>query len=98
MSAKKIVECVPNFSEGRRQEVVCALAEAVRATPGVRLLDVDAGASTNRTVLTFAGAPDAVLAAALATARVAHRLIDMSHHTGEWCACFERDCRLWLLL
>lgn len=80
---KQIVECVPNFSEGRDQAVIEAIAAAIRATDGCRLLDVDAGASTNRTVYTFVGDPESVLSGALNAARVAQGRIDMSRHTGE---------------
>ena len=62
---KKIVECVPNFSEGRDQEVIDAIAEAIRTTKGCKLLDVDPGASTNRTVYTFVGDPERPLREAL---------------------------------
>jgi glutamate formiminotransferase/formiminotetrahydrofolate cyclodeaminase len=78
----KIVECVPNFSEGRNREVIDAIAEAVRRTPGCTLLDVDPGASTNRTVYTFVGTPQAVVEGALAMARVARQRIDMRAHAG----------------
>lgn len=79
----KIVECVPNFSEGRDQKIIDAIAQAIRATPGCTLLDVDPGKSTNRTVYTFVGSPEAVVEGALASARVARALIDMRTHTGE---------------
>jgi glutamate formiminotransferase/formiminotetrahydrofolate cyclodeaminase len=79
----KIIECVPNFSEGRRKEVIEAIAEAIRATAGCTLLDVDPGRSTNRTVYTFVGSPQAVVEGALAGARVARRQIDMRTHSGE---------------
>lgn len=78
-----IIECVPNFSEGRDRTVIDAIADAVRRIDGVKLLDVDPGASTNRTVYTFAGSPDAVLEAAFSAARVGTELIDMRHHRGE---------------
>ncbi|XP_045107943.1 formimidoyltransferase-cyclodeaminase-like [Portunus trituberculatus] len=78
----KIVECVPNFSEGRDKAVIEAIAGAVRACHGVKLLDVDPGASTNRTVYTFVGGPDEVVEAALAAARVAFARIDMTKHKG----------------
>lgn len=79
----KIIECVPNFSEGRRKEVIDAIAEAIRATAGCTLLDVDSGRSTNRTVYTFVGSPQAVVEGALAGARIARRQIDMRIHRGE---------------
>lgn len=81
-TARKIVECVPNFSEGRDREVIEAIADAVRGTPGCTLLDVDPGESTNRTVLTFVGDPDTVVEGALAAARVAAERIDMRAHAG----------------
>ncbi|XP_070652431.1 formimidoyltransferase-cyclodeaminase isoform X1 [Bos indicus] len=79
----RLVECVPNFSEGNNQEVIDAIARAVAQTPGCTLLDVDAGPSTNRTVYTFVGCPEDVVEGALNAARTAHRLIDMSRHRGE---------------
>ena len=82
MADHQIVECVPNFSEGRNTEVIEAIAAAIRGVAGCSLLDVDAGASTNRTVYTFVGAPDAVVEGALAAARVAHKKIDMRQHKG----------------
>eukprot|EP00294_Goniomonas_avonlea_P001266 CAMPEP_0114552394 /NCGR_PEP_ID=MMETSP0114-20121206/7102_1 /TAXON_ID=31324 /ORGANISM="Goniomonas sp, Strain m" /LENGTH=539 /DNA_ID=CAMNT_0001737269 /DNA_START=8 /DNA_END=1627 /DNA_ORIENTATION=- len=78
----KLVECVPNFSEGRDKSVLDAIADAIRKVQGCSLLDVDPGASTNRTVFTFVGSPDAVIEGALAGARVAHKLIDMRGHKG----------------
>ncbi len=80
---KKIVECVPNFSEGRNQETIEAIAEAIRKTPGCTLLDVDPGRSTNRTVYTFVGDPSSVVEGALAGARTARERIDMRGHAGE---------------
>lgn len=80
---KKIVECVPNFSEGRDRAVIDAIADAIRTAPGVTLLDVDPGQSTNRTVYTFVGTPEAVVEGALNSARVAKGRIDMAHHQGE---------------
>lgn len=79
---KKIVECVPNFSEGRDQRIISAIAQAIEKTPGCTLLDVDAGASTNRTVYTFVGEPETVVQGALNSARVARDLIDMRNHHG----------------
>jgi glutamate formiminotransferase/formiminotetrahydrofolate cyclodeaminase len=82
-SMKKIVECVPNFSEGRDRSVIDAIAESIRATDGCALLDADTGRSTHRTVFTFVGSPEAVVEGALAAARTARRLIDMRRHRGE---------------
>ncbi|XP_033640051.1 formimidoyltransferase-cyclodeaminase-like isoform X1 [Asterias rubens] len=79
----QIVECVPNFSEGRSKEVIDAIAEALICTQGCHLLDVDPGPSTNRTVYTFVGSPSAVVEGALNMARVAAKLIDMRGHHGE---------------
>lgn len=79
----KVVECVPNFSEGRDSKVIEAIAEAIRQTPGVTLLDVDPGASTNRTVYTFVANPDDIIEGALAGAKAAFPLIDMRRHQGE---------------
>ena len=80
---RKLVECVPNFSEGRDRAVIDAIADAIRATVGCSLLDVDPGASTNRTVYTFVGEPEAVVEGALAAARVARLRIDMRTQKGE---------------
>ena len=77
-----LVECVPNFSEGRDRSVIDAISWAISGVSGVRLLDVDAGADTNRTVYTFVGAPDAVSEAAFRAAVAASELIDMSKHEG----------------
>ena len=79
----QLVECVPNVSEGRSRDTIEAIAAAIRGVAGVTLLDVDPGADTNRTVYTFVGSPDAVVEAALRTARKAAELIDMSRHQGE---------------
>lgn len=80
---KKIVECVPNFSEGKNQQIIDAIADSIRSTPGCTLLDVDPGKSTNRTVYTFVGDPQAVVEGTLNSARVARKLIDMRKHHGE---------------
>lgn len=80
---KKIVECVPNFSEGRNKETIDAIADAIGKTKGCRLLDVDPGKSTNRTVYTFVGSPEAVIEGALNAARKARQKIDMRTHKGE---------------
>ncbi|XP_066226071.1 formimidoyltransferase-cyclodeaminase isoform X2 [Saccopteryx leptura] len=79
----RLVECVPNFSEGNNQEVIDAISQAVVQTPGCVLLDVNAGPSTNRTVYTFVGRPEDVVEGALNAARAAFRLIDMRKHKGE---------------
>jgi len=79
----KLVECVPNFSEGRRLDVVDALAGAVRATPGVHLLDVTSDPDHNRSVLTFAGPPEAVAEAMENAVSVALEQIDMERHEGQ---------------
>lgn len=78
----KLVECVPNFSEGRNQKVLDAIAQAIQGVDGVRLLDVDPGASTNRTVMTFVGTPESVLEAAYQGIAKAQTLIDMRQHQG----------------
>ncbi|MCC7147694.1 MAG: glutamate formimidoyltransferase [Saprospiraceae bacterium] len=82
MMSQILIECVPNFSEGRDQSVLDAISEAVRSVDGVSLLDVDPGKATNRTVFTFVGHPDAVVEAAFEAIAVAGRLIDMSKHNG----------------
>lgn len=79
----RLVECVPNFSEGRNQKVINAIADAMRAVEGASLLDVDPGASTNRTVMTLVGEPDAVLEAAFQGIACAAGLIDMRIQKGE---------------
>lgn len=79
----QLVECVPNFSEGRRRDVIDAIADEVRRTPGARLLDVQADQSHNRCVITFVGDLRAVAGAALAAARRAVERIDMRTHRGE---------------
>lgn len=79
----RVIECVPNFSEGRNKEVIEAIASGIAGTDGCTLLDVDPGASTNRTVYTFVGSPEAVVEGALNAARVAFHAIDMRKHTGE---------------
>jgi glutamate formiminotransferase/formiminotetrahydrofolate cyclodeaminase len=80
---KKIVECVPNISEGRDRAIIDACANAAAAVDGCTLLDVDPGVDTNRTVITLAGDPDAVLEGAFRLIEASHKLIDMSKHTGE---------------
>ncbi len=78
----KIIECVPNFSEGRDQNIIQQIAAAIEAVDGVSLLNVDPGASTNRTVVTFAGSPAAVTEAAFRGIQKAAELIDMRKHKG----------------
>jgi glutamate formiminotransferase len=78
-----LVECVPNFSEGRRADVIEAVVAAVRASPGVTVLNVQSDESHNRTVLTFAGDPASAAEAVIAMVREAMALIDMNRHTGE---------------
>jgi glutamate formiminotransferase/formiminotetrahydrofolate cyclodeaminase len=77
-----LIECVPNFSEGRRPEVIAAIRQAIAAVRGVRLLDLSADPWHNRTVITFAAPPDAVLLGAFAGIRAARELIDLSSHQG----------------
>ena len=79
----RLIECVPNFSEGRNQETLDAISDAVRSTEGVTLLDVDPGKATHRTVFTFVGEPEAVIEAAVRAARVGLERIDMRQHSGE---------------
>ena len=78
-----LVECVPNFSNGRDPEVYGAIADAIRTVPGVQVFDVSADPDHNRTVITFVGAPDDVVEAAFQGIRVARDLIDLDHHRGE---------------
>ncbi len=79
----KLVECVPNFSEGRRPEVIEAIAGEVKKVDGVKLLDVNPDPSHNRVVITFVGEPQAVKKAAFAACAKATELIDMEKHSGE---------------
>jgi glutamate formiminotransferase/formiminotetrahydrofolate cyclodeaminase len=79
----KLMECVPNFSEGRDQSILDAIAAAIKSVKNVALLDVDPGADTNRTVFTMAGEPEAVVEAAFQAIKKAAELIDMSKHHGE---------------
>ncbi|MDF1595387.1 MAG: glutamate formimidoyltransferase [Acidimicrobiia bacterium] len=79
----KLIECVPNFSEGRDRTVIGEITDAVGRVEGVRLLDVDPGAATNRTVVTFVGPPEAVERAAFSAIKRASELIDMRTHHGE---------------
>src|SRR5881392_2628861 len=79
---KKIIECVPNFSEGRDLEVIRQITAAIESVEGVSLLDVDPGSTTNRTVVTFVGAPEAVVGGAFRGIQKAAELIDMRKHKG----------------
>ena len=79
---KRIIECVPNFSEGRNMETIKQITDVIDAAKGVKLLDVDPGEATNRTVVTFVGEPKAVCDAAVAAIKRATELIDMRQHKG----------------
>ena len=79
---KQIIECVPNFSEGRDMNVIREITQAIESVSGVKLLDVDPGEATNRTVVTFVGEPSAVVEAAFRGVRRASQLIDMRQHHG----------------
>lgn len=79
----QLIECVPNFSEGRDLNIIRQITDEVESVEGVRLLNVDPGKATNRTVVTFVGEPDAVIEAAFLAIKKAGELIDMSKHTGE---------------
>lgn len=80
--SKQIVECVPNFSEGRDLEVIKQITNQIESVEGVKLLDVDPGEATNRTVVTFVGEPENVVEAAFKAVAKAAELIDMRHHHG----------------
>ena len=79
---KRIIECVPNFSEGRDKSVIKSITDAIETVKGIKLLDVDPGEATNRTVVTFVGNPEAVVEAAFRGIKRAAELIDMSRHHG----------------
>jgi glutamate formiminotransferase/formiminotetrahydrofolate cyclodeaminase len=79
---KQIIECVPNFSEGRDIAVIQQITDQIKTVEGVRLLDVDPGAATNRTVVTIAGEPEQVIEAAFRAVKKAMEVIDMSRHSG----------------
>jgi glutamate formiminotransferase/formiminotetrahydrofolate cyclodeaminase len=79
---QKLIECVPNFSEGRDEKIIRQITDAVKSTDGVSLLDVDPGATTNRTVVTFVGRPEAAVEAAFRGIKKAAELIDMRRHKG----------------
>jgi glutamate formiminotransferase/formiminotetrahydrofolate cyclodeaminase len=80
---KQLIECVPNFSEGSDMAVIKQITDVIETVDGVKLLNVDPGKATNRTVVTFVGAPDEVIEAAFLAIKKASELIDMSKHTGE---------------
>ena len=83
MSMDKIVECVPNFSEGKDKSIINAISAAIESVDGVKLLNVDPGEDFNRTVFTFVGEPEPILEAAFRASKVGIALIDMSKHKGE---------------
>ena len=78
-----LIECVPNFSEGRDPAVIKQITDAIESVSGVRLLNVDPGHATNRTVVTLVGDPESVIEAAFHGIKTAGEVIDMRHHTGE---------------
>jgi glutamate formiminotransferase/formiminotetrahydrofolate cyclodeaminase len=80
---KKIIECVPNFSEGRDLGIIKQITDVIETVEGVKLLDVDPGKDTNRTVVTFVGSPEAVSEAAFRSVKIASEIIDISKHHGE---------------
>jgi glutamate formiminotransferase / formiminotetrahydrofolate cyclodeaminase len=82
MAMQKLIECVPNFSEGRDLDAIRQITDAIESAEGVSLLDVDPGASTNRTVVTFVGNPEAAVEAAFRGIKKAAELIDMRRHKG----------------
>lgn len=82
MASNRLIECVPNFSEGRDMEKIKQITDEIASVEGVMLLDVDPGRDTNRTVVTFVGEPEAVCEAAFRAVRKAAQVIDMSKHTG----------------
>ncbi len=79
----KLIECVPNFSEGANQQVIDKITQEISKVQNISLLDVDAGRDTNRTVVTFIGPPDQIIEAAFKAIKMASMLIDMSKHSGE---------------
>ena len=80
---KQLIECVPNFSEGRDEKIIKQITDAIESVDGIKLLNVDPGKATNRTVVTFVGEPEQVIEAAFQGAKMACQLIDMSKHKGE---------------
>lgn len=83
MQNKQLIECVPNFSEGRDMAIIEKITDEIQSVDGVNLLDVDPGKATNRTVVTFVGEPEAVIEAAFLAIKKASEVIDMSKHSGE---------------
>ena len=79
----RIIECVPNFSEGNNTDIINQIANAIKSVEGVQLIDIDPGKATNRTVMTFVGPPEEVCEAAFRAVKKASELIDMSKHKGE---------------
>ncbi len=79
----QVIECVPNFSEGSDMAIIRRITDQVESVEGVKLLDVDPGKATNRTVVTFVGSPDSVVEAAFQAVKMASGIIDMSRHSGE---------------
>lgn len=79
---RRIIECVPNFSEGRDPQIINAIVDSIEKSGGVKVLNVDPGEATNRTVVTFVGEPEAVVEAAFQGVKCASELIDMRHHHG----------------
>jgi len=80
---KQLIECVPNFSEGKDEKIIRQITDAIQSVEGIKLLNVDPGKATNRTVVTFVGEPYQVVEAAFQGAKMASQLIDMSKHKGE---------------
>ncbi|MCL2511838.1 MAG: glutamate formimidoyltransferase [Bacteroidales bacterium] len=80
---KRLIECVPNFSEGNNMEIINRIADEIRTVEGVKVIDIDPGKATNRTVVTMVGTPEEVCEAAFRAVKKASELIDMRHHKGE---------------
>ena len=78
----KLIECVPNFSEGKNKDIIDQIVSQISSVKGIKLLDVDPGKDTNRTVVTFAGHPEDVIQAAFLAISKASQLIDMKRHHG----------------
>lgn len=83
MAANRLIECVPNFSEGRDMNIIAQITDEIKTVEGVKLLNVDPGKATNRTVVTFVGEPEQVIEAAFRAIKKAGEVIDMSRHSGE---------------